>query len=77
VNISELVAALNKVNQVAGDIPIVLHELEGEAETEVKALILAFDPTSGETSSKVAISHGPVTTAPPAAPEPAVSPPAA
>lgn len=55
--ISELVAALNKINQIAGDIPIVLRHVEQDAETAVTALVLAFDPSGAAPTSKVIVAH--------------------
>lgn len=58
--ISELISALNRVSQVAGDVPVILKSVEGDVETEVKALTLSFDPRSGSTSSQIAVTHAPV-----------------
>lgn len=63
-NISELVAVLGKVSQVAGDIPVILHDLEADVQTEVKSLELTFDPHTGSPSSVVSIAHGPAAPAP-------------
>jgi hypothetical protein len=67
--ISELISALNRVSQVAGDVPVILRSVEGDVETEVKALTLSFDPRSGSTSSQIAVTHG----SPPAPSLPAVA----
>lgn len=68
--ISELLAALGKVNQLAGDIPIVLKHVESEAETELLSLGLHIDPTSAEVGGSVTLEHG----TPPAAPAPTPTP---
>lgn len=73
-NISELVAAFNKVSQVAGDVPVILKDTDTGAETYVHALVLSFDPETGSTDSMVVLAHGPaVTPPPPPSPPPAAA----
>lgn len=71
---SELIAALNKVNQVAGDVPVVLKRIEDDAVTELATIGVHIDPTSGSTSGQVVLEHAtpaPAPLAPPAVePEP-------
>lgn len=62
--ISELSAALQKVQQVAGDIPVVLKDIEHGVETELRALGIHIDPSSGSASSTVELEHAVPTQAP-------------
>lgn len=75
--ISELINALGKINQIAGDIPVVLKHVEQEAETELVSLGLHIDPTSGSTGGKITLEHGAAPVAPVQTPEAPVTPPAA
>ena len=68
--ISELVGVLNKVQQVAGDVPIVLKAVEDGAETGLLSVGVHIDPTTAEGGS-VALEHG---QAPPASPAPEPEP---
>lgn len=75
--LSRLVAVLQKVNQIAGDIPVVLHTAETVAESELAALHISL-PLDGTTPAVAAI--GPHTPAPEASQEgasPPQNPPAA
>jgi hypothetical protein len=71
--ISELVAALNKAQQLVGDAPVILKSLEGDVETEFKDLVSAFDLATGQTEPTVTLTHGAPAQQPvePAAAEPA------
>ena len=75
VTITQLVAALQKVNQIAGDIPVVVKHVEQDAETALLHFGLDLDPASGSTGSKLILTHGPAPAAP-AAPDPAPASPA-
>lgn len=55
--ISELVAALNKVQQVAGDVAVVLYDLDAKIKTELVDLDVHIDPTTGEAGSAVVLDH--------------------
>jgi hypothetical protein len=64
VNISDVTAALTKVSQLVGDVPVVLRDLETDAETELKSLEVSIDAATGQTSSIVTVTHGPPAPAP-------------
>lgn len=66
--LSELIAGLNKLTQFAGDLPVVIKDVESEAETVLHSIGVNIDPTSGTANGSVTINHG---TAPEPAPEPA------
>jgi hypothetical protein len=68
VKISELTAALNKVSQVAGDVDLVLRQVDADAPTFLHGLLLDFDPVAGAAGSTVTIEHD---TEPPAGTDPA------
>ena len=70
--ISELVSALNRVTQLAGDIPVVLKDVETEAETVLLSLGIKIDPAADTASSSVTIEHGPAPE--PVTPAPATEP---
>ena len=72
--ISELVAVLGKANQVAGDIPVILHDVESGAETELKKFGIEFNLTGESATSAVTLHHGPVTATPEPAPGEAPAP---
>ena len=73
--ISELVGVLNKVQQVAGDVPIVLKAIEDGAETGLLSVGVHIDPTTEEGGS-VALEHGQAPS-PASDPEPEPTPPPA
>lgn len=56
--ISELVAALSKVQQLAGDVPVVLKRIEDAAESVVHSLDVHIDPLSGSAGGQVELTHG-------------------
>lgn len=56
---SELVSALQKVQQIAGDIPVVLRHLVDDVETELQSLGLRLSPTHADQQSSVALEHAP------------------
>lgn len=66
--LSELIAGLNKLTQFAGDLPVVIKNVESEAETVLHSIGINIDPSSGTANGSVTINHG---TAPEPAPEPA------
>lgn len=72
--ITELVAALNKVQQIAGDIPVVLKDLGTETETVVHSLGLHFNPSDSSTGGNVTIEHGPADETSTPEPEPPAPP---
>jgi len=74
--VSELAAALQKVQQVAGDVPVVLKAVEGGVETALLSIGVHIDPTSAE-GGTAELEHG-EQSAPAPAPEPEpAAPPAA
>lgn len=70
--ITELVAALQKAQQLVGDVPVILKSVEGAVETEFKSLEQEISLTTGEQSGQVTLTHG--EPAPAAAAEPAAEP---
>jgi len=73
--VTELIAALQKVQQVAGDVPVVLKDVEGDAETALLSIGVHIDPTSGSPVGGVTLEHGEQPASPPVEPE-APAPPA-
>lgn len=57
---SELTAALQKVQQIAGDIPVTLVRVEDEAETVLKSIGIHIDPSSGAVEGGLVLEHGAV-----------------
>jgi hypothetical protein len=55
--VSKLIEALQRVVQVAGDVPVVLRELESDAETELKSLGVHIDAQTGDTGGNVTLEH--------------------
>jgi hypothetical protein len=72
--ISELVKALNKVQQIVGDAPVILKQLEGDVGTVVKQLVIAVDPTQDDAGGTVTIEHGTPAPVVPAPAEPPAGP---
>lgn len=66
---SEIIAALQKVQSIAGDIPVVLRRVEDDVETELLSIGVHIDPATSSTKGSVALEHG----APAAPAEPAVA----
>lgn len=65
--LTELLSGLQKISQYAGDLPVVIKDIETEAETVFHSIGLQIDP-SGAANGKVTINHA--TTSPPAPAEP-------
>ena len=63
--VSELLTALQKVQQVAGDIPVVLKHLEDGAESALLSIGVHIDPTSSGDGGQVELEHGQAPEAPP------------
>lgn len=55
--ISELIAALDRAQQFAGDIPVILRAAESAAESIVTTLGIHLDPSTGGSSSVVHLEH--------------------
>lgn len=76
--ISELSAALGKVQQVAGDVPVILRDAESGAETVLLSLGINLDPSGDLAGGNVVFEHGQSAPVPePAPPAPDPAPPAA
>jgi hypothetical protein len=75
-DVSQLIAALQKVSQLAGDVPVVLKHAESEAETVLQSIGVHINPTTGETSGEAVLEHGDAPDTPPA-PDPTPAEPAA
>jgi hypothetical protein len=77
VKLSELTAAFQKVQSVAGDVDVVLKDVGSEAKTVIKSIGLHIDPSSGQAGGTVELEHGAAEPeAPPAPPAAAPEPPA-
>lgn len=63
--LNELIQGLNKITQFAGELPVVIHNAETEAETVLHSIGISIDP-AGTANGKVTINHG--TTPAPAVP---------
>lgn len=68
--ISELVAALQKIGQLIGDVPVVLRHLETAAETEIRSLGVSLDPVAETAASAVTLAHTEATPPPVVVAEP-------
>jgi hypothetical protein len=68
VKISDLTALLSRVQQIAGDVDVVLQAADTEAETVITDLGIHLDPASGSVGSSLTITHGTAPAPPPAAP---------
>lgn len=55
--VQDLITGLQKVLQVAGDIPVVVRHLETDATTELRSLGVHIDPTAGGTAGQVVLEH--------------------
>lgn len=55
--VQDLITGLQKVLQVAGDIPVVVRHLETETVTELRSLGVHIDPTTGGTAGQVVLEH--------------------
>lgn len=71
--VSELAATLAKVQQIAGDIDVVLRAAESTDEQVVTDLVLYLDPVSGTADDSLVIEYGAAPAAP-ADPLPAAAP---
>lgn len=69
--ISDLAALLSKVQQIAGDVDVVLEDAQTEASSVITDLGIHLDPSSGVPGGTLTIQHG---QAPPAPPSPAETP---
>lgn len=72
--LKNLVDALSKVNSIAGDIPVVLNQLEGDAETEVKHFELQLAADGTPNGGKVILRHGPLSAIAAAVADPSTAP---
>lgn len=70
--ISDLSALLTRVQQIAGDVDVVLKAAEGEAETVISNLGINLKPDASGPAGSLVIEHGEAS-APPEA-DPAASP---
>jgi hypothetical protein len=70
--LSELVAALSKLQSAVGDIPVKFKELESDAATELKSISLELDASASATNSVATLNHG--TPSPEPEPEAASAP---
>jgi hypothetical protein len=67
--INQLVTTLQKVSAAAGDLPVIFKAVEGDAETFLDSIKVAFSPTGDTAESKAVLSHTtqkPADTTPPA-----------
>lgn len=55
--VSELTAALQKVQQVAGDVEVVLRHLDQGAETVLKSIGVHINPASGTAGGQAVLEH--------------------
>lgn len=62
--LNELIQGLNKITQFAGELPVVIHDAETEAETVLHSIGISIDP-AGTANGKVTINHGRVPAMPP------------
>lgn len=72
--VSELTAALQKVQQVAGDVDVVLKDVEGGAETDLLSLGVHIGTSPDDQASRVELEHGTAQQPLPVDPEPAAPP---
>lgn len=77
--VSEIIAALSRVQQIAGDLPVVFKEIESDAETVLQSIGVNIDPNSGAAGGSVTLQHSTAPAAPAAppaeqAPAPAIDP---
>lgn len=54
---SELIDVLNKVKQVAGDVPIVLHSIEDDALTYLESVGVHIAPGDAAAAGRVELEH--------------------
>jgi len=72
--VSDLLAALQKVQQVAGDVDVVLKDVDQGVETALLSLGVHISASTGDTSGAVVFEHGHAQLPPPAEPEPSPPP---
>lgn len=70
-NISEVTALLARVQQVAGDVPVVLRDIESGNISGLVSVGIELVADAVDAVNQVTISHGTSTPAPPPAPAPA------
>lgn len=69
--ISEVQSLLQKVQQVAGDVPVVLKDIESGNVSGLVSVGIELVADAVDAVNQVTISHGTATPAPPPAPAPA------
>lgn len=62
--ISELVAALNRVQQTAGDIDVVVHDATSGTDSVLQSAEVSIDLTSGSAVGQLTLIVGPAPAAP-------------
>lgn len=62
--VSELTAALQKVQQIAGDVEIKVKHAEQDIETVLRDIVVHVDPASGGASGKAVLQHEPAPSTP-------------
>lgn len=65
--ISELAGLLAKVQNIAGDVDVVLKDAASEVETVITDFVMHLSPSDGSVTGGVSIEHGPAPAAPPPA----------
>lgn len=63
--LSEMIALLSRIQQMAGDLPVVFRSPESDAVTVLESIGVNIDPISGAAGGNVTILHAPAPTAPP------------
>lgn len=56
--ISEIQNLFAKASSLVGDVPVILKTVEGDVETEFKALEVTIDAATGATPGTVTVTHG-------------------
>lgn len=67
--VSELLSVLQRVQQVAGDVPVIVKDLEHDAETVLQSIGLHIDPSGGQAGGSVVLEHATAKPADPTSPE--------
>lgn len=55
--VSELLSVLQKVQQVAGDVPVIARDIEHEVETAVHTVGIKIDPAGADGAGCVTLEH--------------------
>lgn len=61
--LNELIQGLSKLTQVAGELPVIIHDVESETDTVLHSIGINIDP-GGAANGKVTINHAPSNPAP-------------